>query len=120
MIFTVETMRALYDLLLTTPPFNTWDLPDSEDMKFRLGKNRTHFGWYDDGRRGTRKQHYKPVIVMSTRLVHSLASGIAFMAHEMIHIHQSKHMSGDKEHGPAFKKLADQVCKIHGFDRGLF
>jgi len=44
------------------------------------------------------------------------------MAHEMVHLHE--HHAGmcreDVEHSTAFKRLADQVCKVHGFDPKLF
>jgi hypothetical protein len=37
----------------------------------------------------------------------------------MCHIRQ--HMLGERsEHGRIFNQLADQVCKRHGFERGMF
>ncbi len=43
------------------------------------------------------------------------------MAHEMIHLHaELSCMATSNPHDAAFHKIADQVCKIHEFDRLTF
>jgi hypothetical protein len=44
------------------------------------------------------------------------------IGHEMIHVHEehAKACREDVEHSAAFKKWAQQVCKVHGFDLKRF
>jgi hypothetical protein len=43
---TPETIAAAYDYLTTTPPFSGWNLPDSEDVLFKLSRGEREFGFY--------------------------------------------------------------------------
>jgi hypothetical protein len=44
---------------------------------------------------------------------------LASLAHEMIHLRQ--YLTGDRElHGPRFKRMAERICAIHGFDPKTF
>lgn len=111
---TPDTLRAAYDFLATTPPFNKWNLPDGDDITFRVAKDRTLFGWHDK-RRG--KPH---LIAISEYLVGQITTLMETMSHEMIHLHEERSCIRGN-HGPAFKKFAEQVCKIHTcFDRKRF
>lgn len=113
---TKETLAASYDYLLTTPPFNEWHLPDSEDIDWQISKSRRHCGvtycHLATGRFRIEISSYR------TRRTQSLTE---LMGHEMIHVLEWKNGIYTKaEHSKAFHKLADKVCLIHGFDRGLF
>ena len=109
---TPELMKALYDALDMTAPFSRWNLPDSDDMKFKVTRTVKEFGYCAGNGPFT--------IYMSARLHSTLPIMLATMAHEMIHIRQA--MLGDVRggHGKIFAKLADQVCAVHGFDRNSF
>lgn len=111
---TVDTLRAAYDFLDTTPPFSRWNLPAGEDVKFKVIKDPALRGRY--WRRGD--QHH--IDVSSNATGHTL-SLVAVMAHEMIHVHEEHAKAcGRGEHSAAFKRWAVQVCKLHGFDPKLF
>lgn len=109
-----EMLAHAYDYLCCTPPFNKWNLPASEDVKFSISRKRDRFA------------HYQMIggvhhIVFSTRYVGRHESLIATMAHELIHLHMAESCVDEKnDHGPAFQKYADRVCKLHEFDRLIF
>lgn len=111
---TPETLRAAYDYLATTPPFNKWNLPDGEDVAFRVVRSTADQGWYT-------REGKKHVIGISSRLVGHTISLIGVMSHEMIHLHMAHSCVGPwDKHTAAFKKMGERVCKIHGFDPKYF
>lgn len=108
---TTEALRAAYDLLNATPPFSRWNLPDGEDIEFKVVRDPRCYGWYQR-RRG------RHVIAVSRRMVGYTSTLLRTMAHEMVHVHEG-HTGVDKarvEHSAAFRKWAAQVCRVHGFD----
>lgn len=112
---TPEALAAAYDYLRTTAPFDRWNLPESEDVVFRVTKTPHVRGRYlfESGRH---------VIEASTRCLGHTLSVMALMAHEMVHLHQ-RHVCMETpgaEHNAAFHKIAGQVCRVHGFDERLF
>lgn len=112
LVFTRDTLRSTYAFLVETPPFCHWNLPDAEDVEFKVARTKTHFGWHRfDGTKHT------IAVSRSNRSVRDTATLIATMAHEMIHVHEH-HSSrcANGVHSAAFKKWAAQVCRIHGFD----
>lgn len=115
LILTPEILRATYDLLTITEPFCKWNLPDGEDVKFKVVKNRKLCGWHEK----FRKTH---TICISQVFHGRMQPLLETMAHEMVHVHQWRHASLARgaEHGVSFKRYAAQVCKIHGFDLKLF
>lgn len=110
-----ETLEAAYEYLRTTPPFNRWNLPDGEDVSFKVVRDPALRGWYDV--RGG-----KHTIAISSRCIGHSVNLIATMAHEMIHLHQRdvKIETSGTQHNAAFNALADRVCRHHGFDPKLF
>jgi hypothetical protein len=110
---TAEMLEACYEFLKTTPPFDKLNLPDGEDVKFRVGKTRVKFAQY----RWIGKQHE---ITMSGAAIGYTVTLMNAMTHEMIHMHleqagiesRGNHMI----HNPAFRKLAAVCCKFHGWD----
>lgn len=113
---TPATLAAAYDYLATTAPFNKWNLPDSEDVTFRVVRSRVHLGWYD--RPKPKRRH---TIFVSAGCIARTDSLLRLMAHEMIHLHEANAKAcGRGEHSAAFHAWAAQVCKVHGFDLKLF
>jgi hypothetical protein len=112
---TCETLAAAYDYLRTTPPFHRWNLPESEDIAWRVIKSRTLFGWYDciDG------QH---IIAISEYTVGSTDMLMRVMAHEMVHLYEKEVRIDHHEtqHTAAFVKLGQQVSRVHCFDPKAF
>lgn len=110
---TPETLAAAYDYLRTTPPFDRWNLPESEEVTFRVTRSKDTCGhyWF------TAPNGHQ--IDISLRLNRTTAGMLSTMAHEMVHLFQANSCMR-LSHDDAFHKLADQVCKLHGFDRGVF
>jgi predicted metallopeptidase len=110
-----EMLAHAYDYLRSIVPFSGWNLPDSEDVVFRVIKNRRVYGQ-------ARLDGPKYVIEISEARVGRHEVLLSTMAHELVHInaHQSCFLNNRSHHDAAFNKLADQVCKIHDFDRKVF
>lgn len=110
-----EMLAAAYDYLCEFPPFNEWNLPPAEDIKFRVSRHRDRFA------------HHQMIggdhhIVFSSRFIGRHTTLLATLAHELIHVHQEHSCINSRNpHGKAFQRLADLVCKIHNdFDRLTF
>src|SRR5262245_37502604 len=105
------TLTAAYELLRTTPPFLGWKLPDSNAIDFAVLRDRTRFGDCDG-----------ETIRISASRHGQLASLLATVAHEMIHLHQmrKKLETANTEHNAEFRRRAARVCRAHGFDPKAF
>lgn len=117
-MLTKDTIAAAYDLLAITPPFNKWNLPDSDDVQFKVARDPHSYGWCNAWGRGKRREY---LIAISSRKVEHLSSLLSTMAHEIIHLHL--YMTGQDtngEHNAAFSALAKKVCRLHGFDSKAF
>ena len=111
---TPEILAASYDYLCCTPPFDKWNMPSSEDVKFSVIKTKDRTAHYCQ-RNGVH------VIAVSSAYVGRHESLISSMAHEMVHLHMSQTCWNRRNpHDAAFQKFADQVCRIHEFDRLIF
>lgn len=107
-----ELLAHAYDYLCCCPPFDKLNMPPSDDIIFRVTKSNKHFAQYFI-REG---KHY---IDVSQKYVGSHSMLLATLAHEAIHLHLEEIDACD-QHGPNWRKLADEVCKIHSFDRLTF
>ena len=109
-----EMLEAAYEYLRTTPPFNKWNLPDGEDIRFHVVRARDCFAKYQrDG-----DLHHISVSISSVAHSDTL---IEKMAHEMVHLHLELTGSESKSkspsiHNAAFRKYATRICQIHGWD----
>lgn len=113
---TKDTLKAIYDLLRETPPFCKWNLPEPEEITFVISKSRDYYGYYDYNH--STKAH---TIGISANKNGYLQPLIETMAHELVHVHERlTGMCKPSEHSAAFKRIAAQVCKIHGFDPKRF
>lgn len=114
MILTKDTLRACYDFLNETAPFNRWNLPDGEDVEFRVVRDAGRFGWY-------RFEGNRHIIALSAVSIGHTDTLIRIMAHELVHLHeQNSGACSRTEHGPTFRAYAKQVCAAHGFDPRAF
>lgn len=116
-----ERLALLYDFLAECPPFDKWNMPPSDEIKFVVTRSNSTRGYYV---RPTGKHE----IGISTVCCGWMNAVVWVMAHEMVHLHQGdvdkpgarKSCGGmetpNAEHNAAFKKLAQIVCKIHGYD----
>lgn len=107
MRLTPETLRASYELLLTTPPFSRWKLPPANEIGFAVSRHKTRFAdWRYDG-----KHHIRASLHKHTQLPTVLRS----IAHEMAHIRVYQVYAGAAEHGPEFKNVCKAICKEHPY-----
>jgi hypothetical protein len=111
-------LAAAYDFLRSAPPFSKWNLPEAEDIDFKVSRRPSEFGRYQ--RVGDRH-----TISMSAASIGQTATLMRYLAHECIHLHleltgMESRSGGPNTHNVAFRKLAAQVCKIHGFDPKAF
>lgn len=111
---TIDLLRATYDLLNLTTPFDKWNLPDGEDIEFRVIKDKTCFGYYN-------VENSKHVIAISNAKNGHLNTIQMSMAHEMVHMIQHRNCTlTSNHHDRAFRRLAKEVCDIHGWDLKMF
>lgn len=112
---TPETLRAAYDYLNETPPFNRWNLPDGDDVEFRVIRSKTDAGWH-------KIENGRDIIAASSRVIGRSQSLMELMSHEMAHLHQRRigTETPGSTHNRAFWLLAKEICRVHGFDPLLF
>ena len=105
---TKEMLASCYAYLATCEPFLKWNLPDSEDVTFKVSKSKSHFAQYIwDGTH---------CIEVSSACVGYTSTLMETMAHEIIHLHLRLTGMESRSTNPAFRKLAARVCGYHGFD----
>ena len=114
-----ETIAGAYEYLVTTPPFNEWNMPDASDISFRVMRRRDESACIYRWREG--KQIKYQIGVSSGCVGHTMTLMVS-VAHEMLHLHMditgmSKSVA---EHNAAFWQIADEICQIHGFDPQSF
>jgi hypothetical protein len=102
-------LQAAYDFLSETPPFNKWNLPDGDDLCFKVTRSAGVRGWYSliNG------QHTIAVSGVANGHTDSI---MQVVGHEMCHLHQYIHDLPGGAHGPAWRLLYDEACAFHGWD----
>ena len=114
---TPEMLAAAYDFLSLTPPFDRWNMPPSEDVAFKISRSRKWFARY----RWNGSRH---VVEMSSNAVAYSDTLFAKLSHELIHLHLEElgmeGRGGPDTHSGAFRNLAEEVCKCHGWDPKAF
>lgn len=114
-----DTIAAAYDLVRTLPPFDRWNLPEQEDVKFEVVRNARYFAACLVERKGKK---FSPTIYVSARTVGHVSTLVVTMAHECIHLHMA--ITGQDtrgaNHNAAFYKIAKRVCHLNGFDEKAF
>ena len=113
---TPHILKQAYDLLSTTEPFSRWNLPDSDDVVFKVRRGRSASATL-------LAERGKTVIGISTACNGHINTVLSSMAHEMVHLHEYRckiRARGPDHHGGAFRKWAAQVCEAHGYDLKLF
>lgn len=111
---TPQIVRVGYGLFLETPPFDDWDMPEPEEVRFIITRSIDARGDWDFRSR-------RHIIRVSQRCHSTLHMMQMTLAHEMCHVRD--YLLGTPKsvkHGSSWHWLADQVCRVHGFDRGAF
>ena len=112
---TPRLMAAAYDLLGQTQPFDEWNLPPSEEIRFVVGRTNTLRGHFIERVKG------KYEIMLSRGSLSHTNSILMTMAHEMIHLFEATVGVASKgQHGAHFHAWARRISRIHGWDPKLF
>lgn len=105
---TADTIKAVYVLLRSFPPFNRWDLPAADELTFYVVDYKGEWAEYHPERKTIR---------VSTARVSTFLSLLQAVAHENCHLRQD--ISGrypvKNAHNADFKRYAKQVCKHFPF-----
>jgi hypothetical protein len=109
---TPNLMSMLYSALRATPPFCRWKLPPASELIFKVSRSVNELGTHEF----TEGTH---IIELSANKNSTLQTMIETMAHEMVHVREYQ-LYRKTAHGRRFQKLAEAVCKIHGFDPKAF
>lgn len=115
---TNERLALAYDFLATCAPFDDWNLPSSDEMEFGRTRDRTCRGWHDiTVRRGVLVKRIR----INPHKVTTIDTLYQVMGHEMIHVHENATgMMTRAQHSETFMILADQVCRLYGWDVETF
>jgi hypothetical protein len=115
---TPEILRLNWEMNAACAPFDKWNLPDSHDVIFKVTRDRTTAGYHTTWTDGTHE------VGISQRCCGTLPTLTRVMQHEQIHAYQKctapKTTTAGVEHNAAFRRLADKVCALHGWDRMEF
>lgn len=105
---TAETVRAVYVMLLSFPPFSRWNLPPADEVIFVVAPLRSRWGDFDPNNHTIR---------ISTVNVTTFLSLVTAVAHETVHLKQdiSGRWPAKDAHNTHFKKMAARVCKHFPF-----
>ena len=113
---TPDILAGAYDFLRETQPYKAWKLPHSDDIEFHVTNDKSLIGHYA---RTPRKMDHE-IGISGFSIAHTNTL-IFYMGHEMIHLYQAiKKTDVGAMHNAEFKRLAKQVCAIHGWDWKLF
>ena len=110
LILTPAMLAAAYCYLAETEPLRRWNLPDAEDILFKVGRTKKEYGCCEQVGK-------KFIITVSTKMHGATDTLMRTMAHEMIHVYQMHHrMRQTSDHDASWQNLAKKVCVHHGFD----
>ncbi|MBI1989542.1 MAG: SprT-like domain-containing protein [Betaproteobacteria bacterium] len=115
---TPDMVAAVYECLRQFPPLSSWKLPPAEEVEFRVNKQPNTMGEYT--RYARTVDH---IVIVSSLTIGHFATLASVVAHEMVHLKQALDKTEPTRaggHNAEFRRLAKQVCKIHGWDYKAF
>lgn len=110
-VVTKKSILLAYQMLRGMEPFCEWRLPATVQTK--VANDATMYGCFEED---------PHTITISTSRVWDVSQLVATVAHEMIHLHQSKLkiLSEETPHDQFFMACAKQVCVGLGFNKENF
>lgn len=108
---TDKTIKSMYSLLRSMPPFNKWNLPPAYKLKFRVIHDFDLLGEMDV---------HKLVMKIGTKHQEHFESVLTTVAHEMVHL--SLYIDGCasfNQHRKPFRMKTAQIGDLYGFDRKM-
>jgi hypothetical protein len=119
MKLTAYRLCAVYEMLLSFPPFDRWGLPAPDKIYFITGgqlENGTD-AWAEYGSEDGHTIHFDENRHWTMALL------VSVMAHEMGHLRQEligKRPAEKEQHNSAWKRIAAVICKEQGYDPETF
>ena len=112
-----QHIEAAYSLLRTLYPFDGYNLPEADEVEFRVVKDKRLLGWHHQRTNADRTN----VISISYRGVGHLDSLMRVLGHELIHLAQAVNGTSTKSlHNAEFYRMAEEVCDSLGWDIRIF
>ena len=108
---TERTIKSMYSLLRSMPPFNKWNLPPAYKIKFKVDHNLPLMGQMDVE---------KKIMTIGTKHQEHFETVLTTVAHEMVHL--SLYIDGCpsfNQHRKAFRMKTAQIGDLYGFDRKM-
>jgi hypothetical protein len=106
-LITVETCRAVYNMLRHLPPFNKYELPRPSEIEFIVVDDPALYGQFIPA---------PHTITISTAKNSHLQTFERTMAHEMVHMLLYLQGKRYELHNKNFYKLTYQVAEIYGWE----
>ena len=104
----VDVLRSCYNFIISTKPFIDFNLPDGDDITFKIVKSKRYCGWHE-------QVGGEDIIAISDRFPGPTQELLKTMAHEVLHLIQTQ-LDMPRGHGKVFKEWAKQICEVHGCD----
>ena len=106
-LITVETCKAVYNMLRQLPPFNKYELPRPSEIEFIVVNDPELYGSYCP------EPH---CITISTAKQSHLQTLQQTIAHEMVHLILYLQGKRYELHNKNFYKLTHEVANIYGWE----
>jgi hypothetical protein len=105
---TRKNLEILYNMACQMPPFNNLPMPKSDKVKFRVIKNPTIYGCFDE---------VDMAIEISSGSCGHFITIFQTLLHEMVHL--ALYVRGDDDfdqHGAKFMRIKDVYSELYNFD----
>jgi len=111
MKLTPAILRNLYGALYCMKPFDRWDMPLPENVKWVVDDDPEQMGTY----LYSDSDYYEHTITISTKRCGHLSTVIRVLLHECVHMSRWK-TSKWSHHDAVFRSRTKQICDELGFD----
>jgi hypothetical protein len=112
---TPDQLFAAYEFMRIMPPFSSYKIPPANEVEFHIVNDHRLHGWHKKNENGLH------VFAISRNSIGHTASLMLYVAHEMIHLVQAERGTNTRAaHNAEFRKIAEKVCDMHGFDFRVF
>jgi hypothetical protein len=112
MKLTPAILRNLYSAIYCMKPFDRWDMPLPESVKWIVDEDPEQMGtyFYSDG-----DDDYEHIITISRKRCGHLSTVIRVMLHECVHMSRWKTPRWN-HHDAEFRRRTKVICEELGFD----
>lgn len=111
---TPAILAAGYEFIRSVPPVRGWNLPPSDQVEFRVMRDRTVYGAHTTY--AWKREH---IIDISAANISHADTLLRALAHEMVHAACA--VAGERtEHGEPFQRRARVLCRAMGWDERAF